>query len=390
MQKLWTRVPTQRSRFGARVNERIPLLDLRSQFRTIEKEARAAIDRVLASQRFILGPEVEALEQEISAYVGCKFGVGVSSGSDALLIALMVLGVGPGDEVITSPYTFFATGGAISRVGARPVYVDIEPNSFNIDPNKVESAITKKTKAIIPVHLFGQGAEMKPILDAADRHGIPVIEDAAQAIGAEYQGRRLGSMGRIGCFSFFPSKNLGAFGDAGMVTTNDADLAEKLRIFRSHGSKPKYFHKWIGGNFRIDALQAAILRAKFAHLETWTKARQRNADRYDRLFTEAGVSEFVTTPWRRPGDRHIFNQYVLRTKRRDDLKKFLAEKGIETEIYYPLPLHLQECFAYLGYKKGACPESERAAQDTLAIPVYPEITESQQARVVETIRAFFR
>jgi len=372
------------------VNERIPLLDLRSQFRTIEKEARAAIDRVLASQRFILGPEVEALEQEISAYVGCKFGVGVSSGSDALLIALMVLGVGPGDEVITSPYTFFATGGAISRVGARPVYVDIEPNSFNIDPNKVESAITKKTKAIIPVHLFGQGAEMKPILDAADRHGIPVIEDAAQAIGAEYQGRRLGSMGRIGCFSFFPSKNLGAFGDAGMVTTNDADLAEKLRIFRSHGSKPKYFHKWIGGNFRIDALQAAILRAKFAHLETWTKARQRNADRYDRLFTEAGVSEFVTTPWRRPGDRHIFNQYVLRTKRRDDLKKFLAEKGIETEIYYPLPLHLQECFAYLGYKKGACPESERAAQDTLAIPVYPEITESQQARVVETIRAFFR
>jgi dTDP-4-amino-4,6-dideoxygalactose transaminase len=372
------------------VSEKIPLLDLQAQFRVVEKDVRSAIDRVLSSQRFILGPEVEGLEQEVSAYVGCRFGIGVSSGSDALLIALMALGVGPGDEVVTSPYTFFATGGAIARVGAKPVYVDIEPRSFNVDPKKAESALTKKTKAVIPVHLFGQGSDMAPILEMAKSRGLAVIEDAAQAIGAEYQGKRLGSMGVVGCLSFFPSKNLGAMGDAGMVTTNDAELAEKLRIFRSHGSKPKYFHKWIGGNFRIDAIQAAILRAKFPHLENWTKARQQNAERYDRIFKEAGLEEFVALPWRRAEDRHIFNQYVIRVKRRDELKKHLAVKGIETEIYYPLPLHLQECFAYLGYKKGSCPESEKAAQETLAIPNYPEITEEQQGRVVAVIREFLK
>lgn len=370
--------------------EEIPLLDLKTQFHMIENEVREAMDRVLSSQRFILGPEVEALENEIASYVSCKSGIGVSSGSDAVLIALMVLDVGPKDEVITSPYTFFATVGAIARVGAKPVFVDIEADSYGLNPGQVEEKITPATKVMMPVHLFGQAAKIGPLLSLSHEKNIPIVEDAAQALGTEYQGRRVGSFGEIGCFSFFPSKNLGAMGDGGMVTTNNAELAEKFRVFRFHGSKPKYFHKFVGGNFRLDALQAAILRVKLKYLDAWTEKRQYNANTYDQLFLEAKVKDFVQTPWRRKGDRHIFNQYVIRAKKRDALKKFLTENGIQTEIYYPQPLHLQECFKYLGYKKGDFPESEKAAEESLAIPVYPELSKDQLTRVVETIQKFYQ
>lgn len=372
------------------MTETIPLLDLHAQFRSIESEIRAAMDRVLESQHFILGPEVNALEKEIAAYARCQYAIGVTSGSDALLVALMVLGVGPGDEVVTSPHTFFATVGAISRLGAKPVFADIELDSYNLDPKKIERVLTPKTRALIPVDLFGQAADMGPMMKLCTDRKIPIIEDAAQAIGTEYQGKRIGSLGAIGCFSFFPSKNLGGFGDGGMVTSNDPTLAEKLKIFRAHGSKPKYFHKYVGGNFRLDALQAAVLRVKLKYLDQWTSARQRNADRYDRLLANGKLEEFVTPPWRRPGDRHIFNQYVIRVKKRDELRKHLSDHGIQTEIYYPLPMHMQECFAYLGYKRGDFPLAERAADETFAIPVYPELTESQQARVIETIQAFYK
>ncbi|MFH1262550.1 MAG: DegT/DnrJ/EryC1/StrS family aminotransferase [Pseudomonadota bacterium] len=368
---------------------KVPLLDLHAQYRSIESELRAALEKVFASQHFILGPEVEALEKEIAPYVGCQHGIGVTSGSDALLVSLMVLGVGPGDEVITVPHTFFATVGAISRLGAKPVFVDVEPTSFNMDPKKLEKAFTSRTKALIPVHLFGQAADMAPIVDLCKKRNVPIIEDAAQAIGTEYQGKRVGTFGTTCCFSFFPSKNLGAMGDGGMVTTNDPDLAEKLRIYRGHGSKPKYYHKYVGGNFRLDALQAAILRVKFKHLDSWTKKRQENADRYDRLFKDAGLEKFVTLPWRRKGDRHIFNQYVIRGPKRDELKKHLTEKGVGTEIYYPLPLHLQECFRDLGHKTGDFPESEKAANDSMAVPIYPELTPAQQEQVVGVIREFY-
>jgi dTDP-4-amino-4,6-dideoxygalactose transaminase len=268
--------------------------------------------------------------------------------------------------------------------------VDIEPKSFNIDPARIEAALSSRTKAVMPVHLFGQAAEMGPILKMCATRNVPIIEDAAQAIGTEYQGKRAGSLGTIGCFSFFPSKNLGAFGDGGLVTTNDSVIGEKLKVFRSHGSKPKYFHKYVGGNFRLDAIHAAVLRAKFKHLDSWTAKRQENATRYDRLFKEAGLLSSVTLPWRRPGDRHIFNQYVIRVPRRDDLKKYLGEKGVQTEIYYPLPMHLQECFASLGYKKGSFPEAEKAAEDSIAIPIYPELTSAQQERVVGVISEFYK
>lgn len=370
------------------MNDKIPLLDLKAQFKTIEKDVREAMERVFASQHFILGPEVAALEEQVASYTGCKHGIGVTSGSDALLISLMVLGIKPGDEVITTPFTFFATVGAIARMGAKPVFVDIEPNSFNIDPKKFEAAITERTKAAIPVHLFGQCADMTPIMKICEAKKIPIIEDAAQAIGTEYQGKRAGSIGTIGCFSFFPSKNLGAMGDGGMTTTNDPELAEKLKIFRAHGSKPKYFHKYIGGNFRLDALQAVILQAKLKHLDSWSKGRQENAATYDRLFKEAGAEKWITLPWRRSGDRHIFNQYVIRAPKRDELRKFLADNGVSTEIYYPLSLHMQECFAYLGHKEGDFPESEKAAAGSLALPIYPELTTSQQERVVSTICDF--
>jgi dTDP-4-amino-4,6-dideoxygalactose transaminase len=357
----------------------VPLLDLNAQFITIEDEVRAAMDRVLASQQFIMGPEVVALEKEVAAYSQCQYGIGVSSGTDALLVALMALDIQPGDEVITTPYTFFATAGCVSRLGAKPVFVDIDPATYNIDPAEIEAAISPRTRVIMPVHLYGQMADMDPIMEIAGRHNLFVIEDAAQAIGAEYKGRRAGSIGHIGCFSFFPSKNLGAFGDGGMVVTNDGELAERLDILRKHGSKPKYYHKYVGGNFRLDALQAAVLRVKLKYLDEWTSARQRNADRYRQLFAAAEVP--VGLPKEEGYGRHIYNQFVIRSSRRDDLMAHLKTQHIGTEIYYPVPMHLQACFADLGYARGDFPASEAAALETLAIPIYPELGPVQQQAV---------
>ena len=369
---------------------KVPLLDLKAQYAGIRSEIEPVLKEVAESQYFILGPKVKACEDEIAAYCGVRHAVGVTSGSDALLIALMAEGIGPGDEVITTPYTFFATAGSIARVGATPVFVDIDPVSFNIDPARIEAGITSKTKAIMPVHLYGQMADMDPIMEVARKHKLIVIEDAAQAIGAEYKGRRAGSIGDYGCFSFFPSKNLGCFGDGGMVVTQDAKKAEKLGILRAHGSHPKYYHKIIGGNFRLDALQAAIVSVKLRHLETWTAGRQSNAARYDNLFgaTDLLKKGAVQLP-ARVASRHIFNQYVIRVPQRDQLQAFLKEKDIGTEIYYPVPMHLQECFAYLGHKAGDFPESEKAAQGTLALPIYPELNDDQAAHVVERIREFY-
>jgi dTDP-4-amino-4,6-dideoxygalactose transaminase len=361
----------------------VPLLDLQAQYATIADEIQAAIGRVIASQGFILGPEVTACESEIAAYCGARHGIGVSSGTDALLAALMALEIGPGDEVITSPFTFFATAGAIARLGATPVFADIDPISFNIDPAAIERVITPRSRAIIPVHLYGQCAHMAPILDLAKRHGLAVVEDAAQAIGSSYEGRPAGSMGTMGCFSFFPSKNLGAFGDGGMVVTNDDQLAERLRTLRAHGSKPKYFHSMVGGNFRLDALQAAVVRVKLPYLERWTEARRRNAALYDRLLADLPG---VVTPKPR-FERHVFNQYVIRGPERDRIQAALKERGIGTEIYYPLPLHRQDCFAYLGYSLGSLPQAEQAAKDVLALPIYPELKETQIAEVVAGIKA---
>ena len=371
---------------------KVPLLDLKAQYHSIKAEIGAAIDAVLESQYFILGPTVEECERRIADYSACKFGVGVTSGTDALLLALMAEGIGPGDEVITTPFTFFATAGSIARVGAKPVFVDICPKSYNIAASKIEKHVTKNTKAIMPVHLFGQCAEMDPILEIAGRHGLVVIEDAAQAIGAEYKGRRAGSMGHYGCFSFFPSKNLGGGGDGGMVVTQDPERAERLRILRVHGSKPKYYHKVIGGNFRLDALQAAIVGAKLPHLDAWTAGRQANAQRYRRLFQEAGMVEqgLAVLPAEIPERRHIYNQFVVRVPRRDELRKHLTDQGIGTEIYYPVPLHVQECFRYLGYGEGDCPESEAAARDTVALPIYPELTGEQIRCVVDCTGRFLR
>jgi dTDP-4-amino-4,6-dideoxygalactose transaminase len=375
----------------------VPLLDLKAHHEPLHKEVMAAIEQTFRSQAFILGPEVGKLEERVASYCQTQFGIGVSSGTDALLIALMAIGVGSGDEVITTPYSFFATAGAIARLGAKPVLVDIDPRTYNIDPSQIGKAITSKTKAMIPVHLYGQCADMAPILDLAQRHNLNVIEDAAQAIGAEYRdGRRAGSMGTVGCLSFFPSKNLGALGDGGMVVTNDQELAERIKVLRVHGGKPKYYHKMIGGNFRLDTIQAAVLNVKLNYLDDWTKRRQENARRYETLFQQSGLvqKEKVQLPapvYRESGAKHyhIYNQFVLRVEKRDDLMESLKQKGIGTEIYYPVPFHLQECFRYLGHKEGDLPESERLAKETVAIPIYPELTAGQQSEVVEAMREFY-
>src|SRR5882757_8449420 len=383
----------------------VPLLDLKAQFAQIRSEVMPVIEQVCASQRFILGDHVLGLEAEVARYCASSAGIGVSSGTDALLLALMALGMGAGDEIITTPFTFFATAGTIARLGARPVFCDIDPATFNLSPKAVQDFVDRqctvrggrlinhatggRIKGLMPVHLYGQSADMAPLMAIAEGHGLKVIEDAAQAIGTEYRGVRVGSIGDIGCFSFFPSKNLGAFGDAGLVTTNDADLAESMRVLRVHGGKPKYFHSVIGGNFRIDELQAAVLRIKLKYLDGWTSARQRNAAFYDRAFSAAKLGGRVITPQAAPGQRHIFNQYVVRVHERDALRKFLGEHGIGTEIYYPVPLDRQECFRYLGYGRGAFPESERAAAETLAIPIYPELTDNQLGTVVARVAEYF-
>jgi dTDP-4-amino-4,6-dideoxygalactose transaminase len=374
----------------------VPLLDLKPQYQPLKAEIQAAIERVCDSQHFILGAAVKELEQRVAKYCQTRYGIGVSSGTDALLLALMALEIGQGDEVITSPFTFFATAGTIARAGARAVFCDIDPVTFNISPAAVRAFIDKQcemrngrlvnratgghVKALMPVHLYGQMADMASLMDIAREHSLRVIEDAAQAIGAEdAQGRRACGFGDIGCLSFFPTKNLGAFGDAGMCVANDATLAERMEILRVHGGKPKYYHAFIGGNFRIDELQAAVLNVKLGHLDSWSAGRQQNAKFYDDAF--AGR---VQTPKALPG-RHIYNQYVIRVRDRDAMRKHLADAGVGTEIYYPVPLHLQQCFAYLGYKAGDFPESERAAHETLALPIYPELRPEQLQYVVDTI-----
>lgn len=373
---------------------KVPLLDLQPQYLALKAELDAAVAAVIASQGFVLGPVVSGFEEAVADYCGAAGAVGVSSGTDALLIALMAENIGAGDEVITSPYTFFATAGSIARTGAHPVFVDIDPVTFNLDPGRIEAAITDRTRAILPVHLYGRPADMASILALARERNLVVIEDAAQAIGAESGGTRVGSLGQYGCFSFYPSKNLAGFGDAGMVVAGDADRLQRLRVLRNHGMDPKYYHAHIGGNFRLDAIQAAALAVKLPHLDGWTEQRCANADRYDRLFAEAGlVDDPVVLPSRpdpRSDDRHVWNQYIIRVPRRDDLRQALADAEIGCEVYYPLPLHAQACFEYLGYRDGAFPESERAARETLALPIYPELSDDQAAWVVDSIGRFFR
>jgi dTDP-4-amino-4,6-dideoxygalactose transaminase len=383
----------------------VPLLDLKAQYAQIRAEVMPAIEEVCASQRFILGEHVTALEREIAAYCGAAHGIGVSSGTDALLLALMALEIGAGAEIVTTPFTFFATAGTIARAHARPVFCDIDPKTFNLSPRAVQTFIEQHcmvengrlinrstggwVRGLMPVHLYGQSADMDPLMALARQYGLKVIEDAAQAVGTEYQGVRVGSIGDVGCFSFFPSKNLGAFGDAGLCTANDPELAEQLRVMRVHGGKPKYFHAVIGGNFRIDELQAAILRVKFKYLDQWTLGRQRNAVFYDEALRGAGTGGKLQTPYTQPGCRHIFNQYVVRVAERDRLRDYLTQRGIGTEIYYPVPLHRQKCFEYLGYREGDFPESERAARETLALPIYPELDATQLKHVVLSIGEFY-
>src|SRR6266849_2943868 len=366
----------------------VPLLDLDAQYRPLRDALLAAITRVCDSQRFIMGPEVDGLERELAAQLGVRHALAVSSGTDAVLLALMALEITTGDEVVTTTYSFFATAGAVARLGATPVLVDIDPATFNIDPAQAVAAITPRTKAIMPVHLFGLSADMDPIMDAANRAGIPVIEDAAQAIGATYKSRPLGGIGAVGCFSFFPSKNLGAFGDAGLLTTEDDALAARARLLRTHGMQPKYYHHLVGGNFRMDALQAAVLRVKAPHLEAWTEGRRRNAARYRTLFHESGLESAIALPIEPPDRRHIYNQFVIRTAERDALKRHLDSLGIGTEIYYPVPFHLQPCFADLGHRRGDFPHAERAADESLAIPIYGELTAAQQEAVVSAVAGF--
>ena len=384
----------------------VPLLDLKAQYQTIREETNAAVIEVLESQYFILGPKVKALEDQIAAYTQTSHAIGVSSGTDALLISLMAEGIGPGDEVITTPYSFFATAGCVTRVGATPVFVDIDPVDFNIDPKRIEAAITPKTKAIIPIHLYGQMADMGGVMQVADRHNLCVIEDGAQAIGCEFQGRRAGSIGHYGCFSFFPSKNLGGVGDGGIVVTTDAKRADMLSIMRVHGGKPKYYHRVIGGNFRLDAIQAAVLLVKLKKLDEWTEGRQRNADLYRRKLRETGLvvdpagldpvtldmsgRKGVALPKEFADRRHIYNQFVLRTDRREEMRAFLTEHGIGNEVYYPVPFHQQDCFQYLGYKTGQFPISEIAATQSIAVPIYPELTEAQITEVVNAIAEFHK
>lgn len=370
---------------------KVPLLDLKPQYRALKAELDSALTRVSESQYFILGPEVKALEAAVAKYSGCRFGIGLSSGTDALLVALMALDIGLGDEVITTPYTFFATAGTIARVGARPVFVDIDPATFNISPAAIEKVITPRTRAIMPVHLYGQVADLDPIMEIARRHGLRVIEDAAQAIGSEDgKGRRACSVGDIGCLSFFPTKNLGAFGDAGACVTNDEQLAAKLLKLRVHGMEPKYYHELIGGNFRLDEIQAAVLNVKLPHLDSWSAARQRNAAFYDDAFARASLPGVVTPPPAVAGARHIYNQYCIRVERRDELRAHLASSGVGVEIYYPLPLHMQQCFSYLGHRPEDFPESLRASRESLALPIYPELEQSQLQYVVDTIASFVR
>jgi dTDP-4-amino-4,6-dideoxygalactose transaminase len=385
----------------------VPLLDLMGQYAPLRVEIETAIRQVCDEQRFVLGPRVADLETKVAEYSQAKHGLGVSSGTDGLLLALMALDIGAGDEVITTPFTFFATAGVIARLGARPFFCDIDPATFNLDPDAVRTALAERCelrgnrfvnrttggviKALIPVHLYGQMADMDSFMSIARQHRLAVIEDAAQAIGAALpDGRRAGSVGDIGCLSFFPTKNLGAFGDAGMCVSNDSALHERMRILRVHGGEPKYYHSLIGGNFRLDELQAAVLVIKLKHLDSWTQARQANAEHYDELFRAAGLGSMAQIPARVPKARHIFNQYVIRTHRRDELRAHLTAKGIGSEIYYPVPLHAQRCFAYLEHAADDFPESQRAAQEVLALPIYPELRVDQREYVVREIETFFR
>ncbi len=365
----------------------VPMFDLTRQWSDVEHDVRAALERVFATQQFILGPEVAGLEQECATFLGVKRAVAVSSGTDALLGALMALGVGPGDEVITTPFTFFATAGVIARLHARPVFVDIDPRDYNLDPHRLAAAITPRTRAIIPVHLYGQAADMDAI--GAVSGGVPIVEDCAQSIGARYKGVATGGLGAIGCFSFFPTKNLGAFGDGGLMTTNDEKLAEKLLDIRVHGMRPKYIHRFVGGNFRLDAMQAAILRAKLLRLEGWIARRREAAAHYRELFAAAGLLGTVTLPEELPDRGHTYHQYVIRAPRRDVLREHLLREKIGAEVYYPIALHQQECFADLGYAAGDFPESERATTEVLALPIFPELRAEERERVVEAIAAFY-
>ncbi len=371
---------------------KVPLIDLIAQYRTIKSEVLREIKRVCDNQAFVLGEHVKGLEEEIAGYCKSKYAVGVGSGTDAILLSLMAAGVGPGDSVITTPYTFFATVSSITRLGARPVFIDIEPDTYNMDADALETLLKRRrrgVKAIIPVHLFGQCAEMGTVNSIARRYGLKVIEDAAQAIGAEYKGKPAGSLGDTGCFSFYPSKNLGGFGDGGMVTTNSKRLADMVRMLRVHGSNVKYYHRFVGINSRLDEIQAAVLRVKLRRLDVWGEKRIANAKRYNGLFLKAAIPQLLSTPVVRPHCRSVFNQYVIRIKMRDELRRFLAKNGIGTEIYYPVPLHLQVCFKGLGYKRGDFPVSEKAAKETLALPIYPEIRAKAQRYVVERIKTFF-
>ena len=374
----------------------VPLLDLKKQYATLRDEIRAATDELFESQGFILGPKVEAFEKAVADYVGVKHAIGMSSGTDAQLAAMMALGIGPGDDVVTSPYTFFASAGAVARLGARPVFCDIDPATYNVDPGKLAAAITPRTKAIQPVHLYGQCADMDPILHVAKAKGIPVIEDACQSLGAAYKGKKAGALGDFGAFSFFPSKNLGGFGDGGMVTTNDDGMAATLRALRMHGQTSTYRHRLVGGNFRLDALQAVVLHVKLPHLDSWAEGRRQNAADIERRFLEHGGRTYeeggIAFPREAPGCHHVFNQFVVRVARgrRDELKERLARLNVGSAIYYPLPLHLQECFSNLGGKEGDFPVSEKAATETLALPVFPELTPSQKAFVAYHLAQFSR
>jgi len=383
---------------------KVPLLDLKPQYNLLKKELDEALLRVAESQYFILGPEVDKMEKDFCSYLKCEHALGVSSGTDALLIALMAVDIKPGDEVIVPAYSFFATAGVVARLNAIPVFTDIDPVTFNINPAGFEKKISSKTKAVIPVHLYGQSADMNAIMSLAKKHNLVVIEDAAQAIGTEYKnGNCVGTIGEIGCYSFFPSKNLGGYGDGGLVVTNNDELAKMIRIKRVHGGEQKYFHKVIGGNFRIDAIQAAVLRVKLPHLDNWSEQRRNNAELYNKLFIESGLAEetgktvfdiknkvLLPKPVNKSSVKnyHIYNQYVIRTENRDQLKKFLTENEIGNEIYYPLPFHLQECFSGFGYKEGDFPEAEKASNTSLALPIYPELSDEQQRFVVGKINEF--
>ena len=370
----------------------VPALDLKAQYQSIRHEIDDAVRRVIENQAFVLGPEVAGFEAEAGAYCEAKHAVGCASGSDALLLPLIALGIGPGDEVITTPYSFFATGGAVWRTGARPVFVDIDPTTYNIDPARIAAAITPRTRAIIPVHLYGQSADMDPINLLAAKHDLAVIEDAAQAIGAGYKGRRAGTLGTAAAFSFYPSKNLGGFGDAGMVTTEDSTLAHRIARLRVHGMEPKYHHHEVGFNSRIDALQAAVLRVKLRHLDKWTEARRAVADRYRLLFADSGIDDRATVPSERPGYYHVFNQYVIRVDpaERDAIRAHLASRKVGSEIYYPVPLHLQPCFSELGHGPGDFPESEAAAAGTIALPMYPELNDEALVHVVGSVAEYYK